>query len=166
MVLFPAQEVGMSGWMPTYSIKAGIADTDNSGIYSTLFWISNTIFRVVWALWIKGTVNTKLRFILSSITVVCLFLIILQGLEQYKLVCIVGSIYFGAMLSCVYSFCLALPISNGYKSTTSNNANIVMAYCIGEGVMPAPLGYSMHLFGYKSLMVVVMITCLGSWWSF
>lgn len=41
-----------------------------------------------------------------------------------------------------------------------------MAYCIGEGVMPAPLGYSMYLFGYKSLMVVVLITCLGSWWSF
>lgn len=165
MLLFPAQEVGMSGWMPTYSIKAGIAGVETSGLYSTLFWLSNAIFRVVWACWIKGPVNCKLRFILSTISGVSVVLLMLQWAGLYQFVCVLGSVYFGAMLSCIYAFCLAFPADNGFQNTTSNSANFVMAYCIGEGIMPAPLGYIMGLLGYRSLMVVVLVTCLASWWA-
>lgn len=148
-----------------YSIKTGIADVESSGLYSSLFWMSNAVFRIIWAFCIKYPVNSKLRFILSSISVLSVILLLLQWAGLYQLLCWLSTIYFGAMLSCIYGFCLAFPIDNGFKNTTSNSANFVMAYCIGEGIMPAPLGYIMGVFGHRSLIVMVLVTCLLSWWA-
>lgn len=156
----------MSGWIPTYSIKAGIADTQTSGLYSTLFWMSNAIFRLIWAFCIKASVNKKLRFIFSTITVFSILLIVFQYLNFFSFVCSMGCLYFGAMLAGVYGFCLAFPIDNGFDNTSRNNANIVMAYCIGQGIMPMPLGYVMRFFGYQSLILMMVFICAVSWWCF
>jgi hypothetical protein len=70
------------------------------------------------------------------------------------------------MLSCVVAFCIALPLDNGFSCTAFNNANFLLANCVGEGLMNAPLGYSMNIFGFESLIVIVFLSCMASYWSF
>lgn len=70
------------------------------------------------------------------------------------------------MLACVYSYCLALPIDNGFQVGLANNANFVLANCIGEGLLIGPMGYSMSIFGFQSLVIVMLISCIFSSWCF
>ena len=166
MLMFPAQEVGFASWLPTYSIKAGIADTSNAAVYSLYFWLPNTIARLFWSFLARCTVTYRLKIVEITVTITSVLLFVLQYFELYQLVCIIGPIIFGFMLSCVYSFCVTLPIDNGYDNTISNSANFMLANCIGEGLLNAPIGYSMNLFGFKSLMIIIMISCFISFWSF
>ena len=61
MMIFPAQESGMAGWMPTYSIKAGVSDTEGAAIYSFLFWFPNAVAGVIWALLTQYTVTQRMK---------------------------------------------------------------------------------------------------------
>ena len=94
------------------------------------------------------------------------FLVVFQYLEMYVLVCTLGPIAFGSMVGCYFGFCLSLPLDQGFFTNTNNNANFMIAYCIGEGLLLGPVGYLMQVFGFKSLMVMVFICCLISVWSF
>ena len=147
MLIFPAQESGMSGWIPTYSIKAGVADTEGAAMYSLYFWFPNSIARIVWAL-VNYTVTDRLKFIEIVVTATSFLLVILQFFDLYELVCIIGPVIFGSMLAIFFSFCMALPLDNGFQNTLSNNANFVLANCIGEGVLNGTFGYVMNVFGF------------------
>ena len=166
MLILPAQQIGFASWLPTYSIKAGISETSNAAIYSIYFWLPNTISRVIWAFFIKSSVTDKLKIINISVTIVSIVLVLLQYMEFYAVICVLGPVVFGFMLACVYSFCLALPIDNGFDSTTSNNANFVLANCMGEGLLSAPIGYSMRIWGFQSLFVIICLGCILSFWSY
>ena len=131
MFIFPSQESSFTGWIPTYSIKAGIADTQGSAIYSLYFWIPNSIGRVVWAMLTKYSVTQRFRVIEITITLTSIGLVLLQFFKMYEIVCIVGSLIFGAMVASFYPFCMTLPLDNGFQNTISNNANFVLAHSIG-----------------------------------
>ena len=156
MLLFPAQEVGLAGWMPTYAIKASVSDIYHSGIYSLLFWLPNFALRIVWVL-LPFSVTTKLRTVLTSLLALSFIFLLLQYLELYHILCILTPVTFGAMTSLLYGFCMTLSVDHGFKSNTSNNANFILANCIGEGLLAGPMGYSMQLFGFHSLFVIILL---------
>ena len=166
MLIFPAQESGFASWIPTYSIKAGLADTEGAAIYSLYFWVPNSIARIVWASLTRFTVTKRCKFIETTITLTSFLLVILQFFEMYSFVCLIGPLIFGSMVACFYPFCMALPLDNGFQNTVSNNANFVLANCIGEGLLNGSLGYAMRIFGFDSLMIIVMLSCVVSYWSF
>jgi hypothetical protein len=45
--------------MPTYSIKAEVADVKGSALFSTLFWVSVCIFKLFW-IYLPGSIEKKL----------------------------------------------------------------------------------------------------------
>lgn len=45
---FASVEVGIANWIPTYSIKAGVTDVKGSTLFSTLFWLPNSIVKPLW----------------------------------------------------------------------------------------------------------------------
>lgn len=61
------------------------------------------------------------------------------------------------MVSCMYGFIMTIALDNGFKTTPSNNANFTLAYCLGEILFSGPIGYSMRIFGFKSLLVIVLM---------
>ena len=164
-MLMPTQESAFASWIPTYSIKAGVAGTEGAAIYSFWFWLPNAIARPVWALLGKYTVSQRARVIVITLTVTSCLLVILQYLQLYSLVCTIGPVVFGTMMACFFTFCMALPLDNGFQNTIANNANFILANAMGEGVINGSLGYLMSIFGFKVMMVVVMVSSVISYGS-
>jgi len=42
----------------------------------------------------------------------------------------------------------------------------MMAYCVGEGLLLAPVGYLMRYYNFKALVYAVLVCCLISSWGF
>lgn len=74
---FATEELGMASWIPTYSIKAGIANVDSSAIYSLLFWLPNCLGRLGW-MYVPGSVEKRLGMGLKAVVVTLLVTIIFQ----------------------------------------------------------------------------------------
>jgi len=51
-----AEEVGYANWIPTYAFKAKVADPTMASALASIFWITNTIARLV-LLYMRGTVT-------------------------------------------------------------------------------------------------------------
>ena len=100
-------------------------------MYSLYFWLPNTLSRVVWAFFVMTPIKDRLSLITRTLCVFGAALVWLQLLGKYEIICVAGPMAFGCMLGCFLSFCLALPLSLGFYSTTANNANMMLAYCIG-----------------------------------
>ena len=164
-MLMPTQESAFASWIPTYSIKSGIANTEGSAIYSFWFWFTNAIARPIWALLGRYSVSQRARIIVITLTFTSFLLVLLQYLELYTLVCIIGPVVFGTMMACFFTFCIALPLDNGFQNTIANNANFILANAMGEGVINGSLGYLISIFGFKVMMIVVMISSIASYWS-
>lgn len=156
MLIYATQEIGLSSWIPTYAIKAEVSDIEHSGIYSLLFWLPNCIFRLVW-IYVPLTFHAKLKMNIYSLTITTAIALLLQSMGEYSTVCLFVSISSGIFLSNLYSFFLALPSQSGYQFSSSNSANFVIANCLGEGLFITPIGYSIHAFGFKSLIVIECI---------
>lgn len=159
MLVFPAQETGFVGWIPTYSIKAGAAAPHDSSTYSLVFWMANSAFRIIWVM-LPYSVTNKLKsanaaFLFSS----CLFIFV-QYAKFYDFLCIFSSFTFGVLTSSMYSFLITLPLDNGFILTTGNDANFLLANCIGEALLPGPIGYSISIFGFQSLFIIIFIACV------
>ena len=165
-MIFPIQEIGFASWLPTYSIKAGIASIEDSGIYSMYFWISNSASRAVWIFLVTCSITQRLKVITISTTIIAILLLFLQQMELYHLVCVLGPLVFGFLLGCMHTFCFALPVDLGFHVTNTNNAHFMFLNCIGERLLLAPVGYLMNYAGFQALPVIILTSCLLSYWSF
>ena len=159
MLIFPAQETGFVGWIPTYSIKAGVSNVESASIYSLLFWLPNTILRIVWAT-LPYSVTNKLKSALAGFLFTSFLFLFIQYAEYYELLCVSSSLTFGLLTSSMYGFYITLPLDNGFALTTSNNANFILANCIGEALLTGPIGYSIKVFGFQSLFIIIFIICI------
>lgn len=144
MLMIAVQEGGPISWLPTYAIKSGISTAEQSSIYSIYYGLPNSISRFAWIFIFKCSVRVKLTIITTTLSILAFVLVILQHFELYSIVCIVGPVVFGGMLGCFLSLVMTLCLDYGIHSNTKNNANFMMAYCIGEGVLLAPVGYLMR----------------------
>lgn len=130
-MIYPIQEIGFASWLPTYSIKAGVATYEESGIFSMYFWMSNSVARLVWIFLIPGSITFKTKIVAISTTILAAILIVLQSMELYKLVCVMGPLLFGFLLGCMHSFIYTLPLDRGIHVSNANNAHFTFANCIG-----------------------------------
>jgi fucose permease len=165
MMTLPVQEMGFASWLPTYAIKSGVSTLEHAAVYSSYFWLPNALGRLVWTFLVKCSYTCRLKIIFGSGAIISFLAVILQFLQEYRLICLICPVLFGTMLACVYSFCLALPLERGFKTTTANNAHFMLANCIGDGIVLGPVGYSIKFFGFKSLIVIVFLSYLLSSWS-
>lgn len=77
LFFYATEELGMGSWIPTYSIKAGIADTDSAALYSFIFWTSNCLCRLC-LMYMPGTVERKIRVCLRCVIISLVVGLILQ----------------------------------------------------------------------------------------
>lgn len=78
--LFATLELTIGSWMPTYSIKAGVADTKGSALFSSLFWITNCVVKVFWV-YLPGSIETKLDISLKLVLLSAVLSWVFQELE-------------------------------------------------------------------------------------
>jgi fucose permease len=78
LFIFPAQEAGIGGWMPTYAIKAGITTAGHSSVYGIYFWLPRGICTIVWSLFVTASVSQRLNFIYLTLTATGFLLVVLQ----------------------------------------------------------------------------------------
>ena len=115
-------ETGISGWIATYSIKAGVADVNSSAIYSLMFWVPNYFFKLVW-MHTPSRIQEKMNFSLRAVVAVMLICLALQTAGMYKLVCVFMSIIGGIFTAGVFNFGVSLPVDNGFTMTPEVMAN-------------------------------------------
>jgi hypothetical protein len=71
------------------------------------------------------------------------------------MVCYFAPISIGIFISGVYGFCLSWVVNNGFAFCPEDNANYLLSYIIGEGLLIMPMGYTMGFFGFKSMIAEV-----------
>ena len=141
-----AEEVGYAAWIPTYAFKAGIATPDQASSLASIFWIVNTIARLMLLYW-EGPVQYRLRVLLRLLIACTLMIVVLQALGFYLFVSYAGVISSGACLSAMYALFFSIAIDYGYGLSPSNTANFAMSASLGEGMLVMPIGYAMGFFG-------------------
>ena len=99
--------MGYAGWIPTYVIKAQVADAKEASSLASIFWITNTIARLV-LLYMPGSVSERLNFLLRSLVISTFIVVILQFMGFYYLVSYAGIISSGAILSAMYALFYSL----------------------------------------------------------
>lgn len=52
----------------------------------------------------------------------------------------------------MYGFCLSWVVNNGFAFNPEDNATFIVTYVVGEGLFIMPMGYTMGLFGYGSMI--------------
>lgn len=82
------------------------------------------------------------------------------------MVCIFAPIAAGIFIGGVFGFGISLPVDNGFVPSSQNNANFILANALGEGLLIMPLGYSMSIFGYKAMMVEMLLATSICYWVF
>ena len=125
-----AEEVGYAGWIPTYAIKTGVANAKEASTLASIFWITNTIARIV-LLYMPGTVTNRLYLLLRLLVVSTFTMVIFQFLGLYYFVTYAGVIASGAILSAMYALFYSFAQEYGYSLTTANTANFAMSASLG-----------------------------------
>jgi fucose permease len=156
LFLYIAEEVGYAGWIPTYAFKAQVADEKAASALASIFWIVNTIARLV-LLYMKGTVAERLMLLLQLLVGSTFLVLVIQWMGYLALVAYLGMISSGIFLSAMYALFFSLAQEYGYELSTSSTANLAMSASLGEGFLVMPIGYVMGLLGFKALIYIIFI---------
>jgi hypothetical protein len=162
---FATNELGVGSWIPTYAIKANITDVDGSGFYSLLFWVPNCLSRLLW-MYIPGNIRERLGKALKGVFVIAVFALILQFMDAYYAMCYILTIGTGLFIGCVYGFGISVAADSGFEPSASDNADFVLANALGEGLLITPIGYSMHIFGYRILPFELLVFSICNCFSY
>lgn len=100
--LYIAEEVGYAGWIPTYAFKAGVANAEQASALASIFWIVNTIARII-LLYMPGKVADRLSILLKWLVVSTFVVLVIQWTGHLALVCYAGVISSGFFLSAMYA---------------------------------------------------------------
>lgn len=130
LFLYIAEEVGYAGWIPTYAFKAHVADERGSSALASIFWIVNTIARLV-LLAMKGTVAERLSILLKLLVLSTFAVLVIQWLGYLAIVAYAGVISSGIFLSAMYALFFSIAQEYGYELNTSSTANLAMSASLG-----------------------------------
>lgn len=100
--LYIAEEVGYAGWIPTYAFKAGVANEEQASALASIFWIVNTIARIV-LLYMQGKVADRLLTLLKYLVLSTFIVLVIQWMGNLALVSYAGVISSGFFLSAMYA---------------------------------------------------------------
>jgi fucose permease len=62
-MLYIGQEVGFGSWIPSFATQVGVTDLQGADLASEIFWISNTVFRIL-LIYMTFKVSLRLKFLL------------------------------------------------------------------------------------------------------
>ena len=146
--------MGYANWIPTYAFKAHVANEDEASSLASIFWIVNTIARLILIYW-DGSVEYRLRILLRILVACTLMVVVLQMMGMYLIVAYAGVISSGMCLSAMYALFFSIAMGYGYGLSPSNTANFAMCASLGEGLLVMPMGYMMQFFGIEALIVMI-----------
>lgn len=164
-LLYIGEEVGFGSWIPTYAVVKKIATPEGASILGSLFWISNTTFRII-LLYIKGRISDRLKVLLVGMIGTSLFMLGAAMLGREYLAAYGGVLLVGMFLASMFALFITLPGEYKFKVTNSNTANFMMCASMGEGALTMPIGVAMGLFGANMLFVLMLVFSLLSYFVF
>lgn len=144
-LIYIALESSYGSWIASYSVLEGIATKEEATKYSSIFWISMTIFRFASAcVFLK---SMKKLFMLSYMFVFFSLVTIFMLFADYKaFACIFSAIMFGMCYSSMFPLLLAIPNEYNLEITSAQGATFMMWSAFGEGVLSTLTGYLMTWF--------------------
>jgi hypothetical protein len=142
-----------------------LATPEGASILGSIFWVSNTLFRIV-LLYVQGKISSRLKVLLAGMigTSLLLLLCALGGMKY--IAAYAGVILVGAFLASMFALFITLPGEFNFALTNSNTANFMMCASMGEGALTMPIGYAMGLFGPDMLFVLMLFFSLIMYYVF
>lgn len=141
LFFYVGAEISFAGWMPSYTLSRGLAETAAGAAYFTsIFWISVTVGRL---LWLPATKYIKPQWVLSSSAVLCVAMIGLIWMWPDSLaVTVTGTIGFGFAMSSIF------PSAFTWLARTGEVTGKVSGWClfsasIGAMFFPLLIGHSL-----------------------
>ena len=69
-LLYIGQEVGFGSWVSSYAVMEGVANAEEAALASSIFWTTNTVFRVV-LLYITYKISVRLKILMLGMIIGC-----------------------------------------------------------------------------------------------
>ncbi len=76
---------------------------------------------------------------------------------MFKLVCFFTPLAIGTMTAGAYGFLLTWMMDDGCAFSPQDNIIFLLGYSLGEGLLIGPVGYLMGLFGFKAMIVLLVV---------
>lgn len=104
-------ETAFGGWIPSFCALTGVANEQQAGVSSSLFWISITIGRMI-AIPVATKYNgiSQLRFLTYSVFIVLCFCMIAILSGSLHIAVYGGSVMFGLAVSAIYPLLITTPV--------------------------------------------------------
>ena len=139
----------------------GVSNAEEATFASSVFWISNTVFRVILIFW-TSKISLRLKVLLGGMVVGCTVNLIACLGGHHWFASHIGSFLNGMFLACLFALYISLPSEFDFKVTKRNTANFMMCSTLGEGVLSMPIGYGMGVFGAELLFFTEFSLAIGS----
>ena len=139
-------EVGYGSWVSSYAVMEGVATVEEATFAGSVFWITNTIARVI-LIYITWKISDRLKILLGGMIVGCVINMVAAFTNYQWFAAFPGSFLNGFFLASLFALYLSLPGEYGYLLSKRNTANFMMCSTFGEGVIAMPIGYAMGIYG-------------------
>lgn len=148
------------GWISSFAVLHNYADKQNATMFSSLFWVSITVFRFI-LVHAKGT-NTMKLLILFGIGLVASFMSLVTMERVSAMAGLYGSaIAYGLSCSILYAVGLALPQDSGIVLADGQSSNFIMSSAFGEGALAVVAGQLMAMWGPDAMFYFLGLLCLA-----
>lgn len=150
------QQTSYGGWISSYAVLNHFSSKEHATLYSSLYWVSITIFRFVFA-FVPGSPSKKIQY-LGLIGVV-------NSVSGYYIIFYVNSeiglnlmsFIFGFSNSALFPLLLTIPEEYGFKFTMQETATFITWSALGQGCLAVGIGKMMGLISYNWLIYGMLV---------
>ena len=132
-------ELTVNGWIPSYSVLAGIKNSTEATIYGTIFWIMMTICRLG-VPHLPYSITIKLKIALYSLVFTSIVSLIIHSSAQYGLAVMFAAVFFGCGCSIVFPFIFSVSHEYGIKFKKEQTTNFLLGTVLSSGLLTSPTG--------------------------
>ena len=149
-------ETTFGGWISSYAVLNGFSSKQSATLYSSLFWVSITAFRIILA-FLKNSSSKKIE-ILTYVGVIGSFL-------SYFFIWYVNPIFGIVFMSLIYGLCgsvmfpllLTIPEEFGFKFSVSEGSTFITWASLGEGCLAVLVGKMMGWISHEMLIYSILV---------
>lgn len=157
-------EVGYGGWIASVLLLEHLTDSPAQASYAVAcFWFTITAGRVA-AIGLSALLPPR-RLLLGQmalLTVGAVLLAITLPLHTLPGTTTAGAV-FGLGMSSVFPTMLSLPREMGYSLDVHSTGRVLVAACLGEGLLPVAMGEVMRAVGTGAFPYCVLVGVAGMW---
>lgn len=134
------------GWISSYATLSKIASKQVAAMFSTIFWMSYTLARLLSG-FIDVKVSTKLKRLTELGLLASIICAVLSFLNEKPLATILCAVLQGISVSGIFPLTLSIPYEFSMMVNESTLSNLMLTMMLSEGILAASTGLLMkHIY--------------------